>query len=267
MKTLSILTAAACLTTAALFAQTESAPEGPPPGPQGFVRGGPGDRRGPIGIGPAGMGMHLGKVVSGAPYSADVNTSNTQTLSDGNTINRTTTGHVARDAQGRTYFQQNISEGPWAAKGNSTITFLSDPVAGYTYVLNPNTKTAMRRPFKQHEGDRRPAPPDATRQPDSNDRVEADLGTQLVSGVSANGKSITRTIPAGAIGNSQPIVEKSEIWTSPDLQVVVLSKRNDPRAGQSTYTLANIQRTEPNAALFQLPSDYKVEDAPFHGPR
>jgi len=265
VKTLSFLTAAVCLSAATLFAQTESAPEGPPPGPHGFMRGGPG---GPGGMGPIGMGMHLGKVVAGAPYSADVNTSTTQTLSDGNTISRATTGHVARDGQGRTYFEQNISEGPWAAKGVTTITFLSDPVAGYTYILNPSTKIAMRRPFKQHEDDRRPAPPpDAMRPPRVNDRAEADLGTQLVGGVSASGKSITRTIPAGAIGNSQPIVEKSEIWTSPDLQVVVLSKRNDPRAGQSTYTLTNIQRSEPNATLVQVPSDYKVEDAPFHGRR
>ena len=39
---------------------------------------------------------------------------------------------------------------------------------------------------------------------------------------------------------------------------MVMSKRSDPRFGDSTYTLTNIQRSEPNASLFQVPSDYQV---------
>ncbi|MFL6545931.1 MAG: hypothetical protein ACJ8LM_12220, partial [Candidatus Udaeobacter sp.] len=53
----------------------------------------------------------------------------------------------------------------------------------------------------------------------------------------------------------------SEIWYSPALQIVVSSKRNDPRTGESTYTLSNIQRGEPNPSLFQVPSDYTIQDA------
>jgi hypothetical protein len=234
-------------------AQTPGTPGGPPP--REFAGHGPGL---------IGMEMHLGKVVTGAPYSADVKTSITQTLADGNTINRVTTGHVARDSQGRIYFQQNITGGPWAQNGTTTVTFISDPVAEYTYVLNPNTKVAMRRVFKPQTGEGRFPSPNG-RPPDAKDRVETDLGQQSISGLTTTGKSITRTIPAGAIGNAQPIVEKSEVWTSPDLQVVVLSKRSDPRFGQSIYSLTNIQRTEPNAALFQVPSGYTVQDAPAPG--
>jgi hypothetical protein len=231
-----------------------------PPGPDG-----PGPRRfeGP---GPMGMGLHLGKVVTGAPYSADTNTTITETLSDGNTINRSNTGHIARDNQGRMYLEQNISAGPWAQKGNTTITFISDPIAGYTYLLNPNTKTAMRRPFKAHTGNRPNHLSENGAAPDTKERVEADLGQQVINGVSATGKSITRTIPAGAIGNAQPIVATSEVWTSPDLQIVVLSKHSDPRLGQMTYALSNIQRVQPSAALFQVPSDYTIKDAPAHSP-
>jgi hypothetical protein len=210
------------------------------------------------------MEIRSGKVVTGAPYSADMKTSVTQTLADGNTINRVTTGHVARDSQGRTYFQQNISGGPWAQNGTTAITFISDPVAQYTYVLNPNTKLAMRREFKPHTGAGHFRPPNGAAS-DTKDRVETDLGQQSINGLTATGKSITRTVPAGAIGNAQPIVEKGEVWTSPDLQVVVLSKRSDPRFGQSIYTLSNIQRSEPNAALFQVPPGYTVQDAPAPG--
>lgn len=259
MKRISLWTGAG-LMAAALSAQISHAQGGPP-----MMHGFPG--RGP---GPMAMGDRPGKVVTGAPYSADVSTVVNETLADGNTINRTTSGHVARDSQGRTYSEQNFAGGPWAEKGSTTMIFLLDPVAGYSYVLNPNTKIAMRRELKTAPGDGPPRGPrsGAGHPPaDANNRVEADLGSQTVSGVAATGKSITRTVPAGAIGNAQPIIEKSEIWTSPDLQVVVLSKHTDPRFGQSTYTLANIRRGDPSASLFQVPSDYTVQDGPSHGPR
>jgi hypothetical protein len=43
---------------------------------------------------------------------------------------------------------------------------------------------------------------------------------------------------------------------------VVSSKHNDPMNGQSNYALTNIQRAAPNAALFQVPADYTVQDEP-----
>jgi hypothetical protein len=92
-----------------------------------------------------------------------------------------------------------------------------------------------------------------------------DLGTQVVNGISATGKSLTRTIPAGEMGNSQPIVSTSETWYAPSLQVVVSSKRVDPRMGTSTYALTNIQLAAPSATLFQVPADYTVQDAPKGG--
>ena len=246
-------------------AQTGGPEAGPPPPPVGLGPPPGAMGPGPAGMGPMAMGMR-GKVVTGAPYSADVHTSMTQTLADGNTISRVGTGHVARDSQGRTYFQQNISVGPWAGKGPTTITFLSDPVAGYTYVLNPNTKTAIRREFKLRSSDGAPRPPRGNGPGnDTRQRTESDLGQQEISGLLASGKFMTRTIPAGTIGNAQPIVEKSEIWTSQDLQVVLLAKHSDPRSGQSTYGLANIQRNEPPATLFQVPAAYSVQDAPQHG--
>jgi hypothetical protein len=48
------------------------------------------------------------------------------------------------------------------------------------------------------------------------------------------------------------------------LQVVVKSTRTDPRFGQSTYSLTNVQRSEPAASLFTVPSGYTVQQG---GPR
>jgi len=222
---------------------------------------GPGGGFGRFGPGPGPGFGSFGKVVTGAPYSADVSDQSVQTLSDGNTVQHGTNGHIARDSQGRTYSQETITGGPLGQQGPVVVTFINDPVAGYAYVLNASTKVATRRaiPSKPATDNRPPGAPHGPR--DAANTTTTDLGTQTIAGVTAQGKSVTHTVPAGAIGNSQPIVSTSETWYSPDLQVIVLAKRVDPRVGHSTFSLTNIQRAEPAASLFQVPSDYTVQDA------
>src|SRR5260370_20613434 len=84
------------------------------------------------------------------------------------------------------------------------------------------------------------------------------LGTQTIDGVNAEGTRTTRTIRAGEIGNESPITVVSERWYSADLQMDVKSTHSDPRFGNTTYTLTNIQRAEPAASLFAVPSGYTV---------
>jgi hypothetical protein len=234
--------------------------QGPRPGgPHPGFRGGEG-------TGGPGFGPHPGHVVTGAPYSANVSNSVVQTLADGNSIQRTNTGQVARDAQGRTYSQETITGGMLAHNGPTTITFITDPVAGYAYTLNATTKVAMRRAIKAHpEKPQPPAGDTASTRPARPNVTVTALGTQVVNGVSATGKSMTHTVPAGEMGNAAPIVSTSETWYAPSLQVVVSSKRVDPRMGTSTYALTNIQTAAPSAALFQVPADYTVQDAPKGG--
>lgn len=88
-----------------------------------------------------------------------------------------------------------------------------------------------------------------------------DLGSQVIEGVNAHGVRSTRTIPAGEIGNEKPIDIVTEVWTSPDLKTIVLSKRSDPRTGEQTFQLTNVVRSEPDPSLFTVPSDFKTVDA------
>ena len=69
------------------------------------------------------------------------------------------------------------------------------------------------------------------------------------------------TIPAGQAGNDLPLHIVVESWYSSDLQTMVLSKRSDPRNGETVTRLANISRTEPAHTLFELPADYKVSES------
>ena len=89
-----------------------------------------------------------------------------------------------------------------------------------------------------------------------------DLGSQSVQGVTATGTRTTRTIAKGQIGNDAPISVVTEVWTSPDLQTVVYSKRTDPRMGEQTFQLTNIARSEPDPSLFTVPAGFTVTDGP-----
>jgi hypothetical protein len=86
------------------------------------------------------------------------------------------------------------------------------------------------------------------------------LGEQNIEGVRAQGTRVTRTIPAGKIGNERPIEIVSETWYSPDLQMVVQSRNSDPRVGETIYKLSNIVLAEPDASLFQPPAGVTIED-------
>lgn len=90
------------------------------------------------------------------------------------------------------------------------------------------------------------------------------LGTRDFDGVRADGKSVTYTIPAGEIGNRNPITVTSENWFSPELQATVYSKHSDPRTGDTIYRLANIKRSEQPMSLFTVPEGYALKETPGH---
>jgi TonB family protein len=85
------------------------------------------------------------------------------------------------------------------------------------------------------------------------------LGKHMVEGVECEGARAITTMPAGAIGNERPIETVNETWYSPELKMMILSKRSDPRFGESTYRVTNITRVGPDAALFQVPPDYTIK--------
>jgi hypothetical protein len=205
-----------------------------------------------------------GKVVTGAPYSAQAVTEHTQTLPDGNTIHTTTTANVYRDSQGRTRREQEIGAiGPWAAQGAPRkVISITDPVGGSLYTLNPDTQVARQMPFRARAGawsGAETARQTARQRPENPNVKTESLGAQVVAGVTAQGTRITRTIPAGQVGNQAPLVITIERWYSPELQTDVMRKEVNPQFGQTTFQLTNIVRAEPDPALFQVPSNYTIK--------
>jgi TonB family protein len=91
------------------------------------------------------------------------------------------------------------------------------------------------------------------------DTKNESLGSQMIEGVAADGFRITRTIPAGSIGNERQFEITYERWHSSELQLDVLIKSIDPRSGELTQQITNISLGEPDASLFEIPPDYTVQ--------
>jgi hypothetical protein len=240
------------------------------------------------GAGPAFRVPVEARVVKGAPFSADIVTESIQTLSDGNRIVQRSTTRFYRDSEGRVRREEDRSSGRPAIS-------ITDPVAGVSYSLDPENRTAlqMRNVLMFHTGGAQPTDGVAAAaeklkvfeaaqqleirrrveeltnglggrgsiQPEQPKRIKIDnLPTRDIEGVRAEGVRRTTTIAAGAIGNDLPIVIVSEEWTSPDLKILVLTERTDPRLGTATYRVTNINRSDPDRFLFEVPADYTIKE-------
>jgi len=239
----------------------------------------------------------LGKVVKGAPYSATSTTETIQILSDGNQIIRKNESKLYRDSEGRTRIEQSLGTiGKWTADGEARqLITISDPVAGFIYNLDSRARTATksvdgrakmeqamqekRRLIEEHKAKNDSASPKVDPEAKKLDaakmqeamlskegfgagarRKSESLGKKVIEGLEAEGTRITITIPVGEIGNTLPIEVVDENWYSSELQMVVLSKRRDPRSGETTYRLTNINRSDPDRSLFEVPADYTVSE-------
>ncbi len=216
------------------------------------------ERSGPMGItavlaGPPAM-------IPGAPYSAEAVTQRIQLLADGNRISQTTTNRVARDSKGRVYHEESLKGYTNGDADPPHTILLEDPVAGVHYTIDSSAKVA----YKTSAVDRKKIDENSFQlmHPNTDDASTTDLGMQTIEGLPAKGTRVTRTIPAGAIGNDLPIVITTETWFSPDLKVLVMSKSSDPRMGETIYKLSSLSRGEPDPALFQVPPGFTIKDRP-----
>jgi len=233
--------------------------------------------------------------VTGAPYSAEEIEENVQTLADGTHLTHTSTVKMYRDSQGRTRTERSMPT-LGAAKADAPVMIdVFDPVAHVHYMLNTRDKIAHKVNIPSAEtgpsskrvvgqvgpfasAARRPVAASAPPPPRAPDqaadtagaerpkRTSEKLGTETMEGFQVEGRRITTTWPAGsAMGNDRPITSVDETWFSPELHIVVLSKGTDPRNGEHTRKLVNIDRTEPDPSLFQPPADYTIKENEHEG--
>lgn len=219
-----------------------------------------------------------GQPVTGAPYSADQVSENSQTLSDGTHIkNVSRPVHMARDSQGRVRTELELFNGGMMGQQElPPVVEIYDPVAGVGYILEDSAKIAhrvtveVRQPMRNlasgtmvggglGTGGAGVAASGAMKMPNEPERSVEKLDSQTIEGVVADGRRITNTWPIGSRGNDRPMVETSEFWTSPQLKLTVLSKTTSPR-GDFSMRLTNLVAAEPDPMLFQPPAGYSIVD-------
>lgn len=233
--------------------------------------------------------------VKRAPFCATVSTEHTQTFSDGNRIHTSDNSNVCRDSQGRTRREASLNLLGAAPEASTKLITIVDPVAGFRYTLDTDTKVAHRFPMippaakgsgfsvgetgvSNGKGERLmlyqqlgPAGPNMVGNgnmvfkkggplPDETPPTTEKLGDQMIEGIRATGTRMTTTIPAGRVGNELPMVITSERWYSPELKATILTRHNDPWAGELKTQFTNLNTSEPDPSLFTVPSDYKVVD-------
>lgn len=93
---------------------------------------------------------------------------------------------------------------------------------------------------------------------DESGRGSENLGDQIIEGIRATGTRVTTVIPAGKMGNEKPITVMSENWYSPELKVNVMTKHDDPWAGELKTEFQNVSTAEPDSSMFTVPADYTV---------
>jgi hypothetical protein len=85
---------------------------------------------------------------------------------------------------------------------------------------------------------------------------DEDLGTRQMEGVEVHGVRETQTVSEASTGKS--VVVTDEYWYSDALRLNMLIKHDDPRTGEQTTTVTQVSRSEPDAAIFEIPADYKL---------
>jgi hypothetical protein len=201
------------------------------------------------------------------PYTGIRKTTRVQKLANGATITQESTAKEARDSIGKTY-RETRPEAPMSSEGQvPSMSFFNvyDPVNRLSISWSSRSKEAtvfhMPEPQPVRQAPRSVTLPQPAFVPVRPERGAVEnLGTKTINGVEAKGTRYTETFPAGKVGNDQPLTITHEMWMSTELRVQVLQIDDDPRTGVRTVELTEIERGEPDPALFQPPEGYTVKD-------
>lgn len=228
-------------------------------------------------------------MVPGAPFSAEVLTETIRTLPDGSRVTqKRPPSRIYRDSKGRVRY--DVPEGWYGIATYTPVPAninIYDAVANLQYSLAPDEFKAYARkmvpspptPLRRFRSPRSMPgiwanPPDlplgalnfpgvmllpsgqrAPLQPETSEQL---LGAKLIEGVTAEGKRVTNITPAGWNGFERSLEINLEVWVSEHLDCLVSWAMSDPRVGQSSWRLSNINRSEPDPSLFVIPVNFIV---------
>lgn len=209
----------------------------------------------------AGVGIFVTPIPN-APFSGTVRVERTDVQPNGNTLQLWSDREIARDNEGRIYNEYR----PFVPTTTKTVPdaiviHLYDPQNRMTEYLYPKQKAyrmmILNRPPATDTPDDFASPTAATAPPSEFARRE-DLGYRTITGLQAHGVRMTQTLTAAVSGTGQEVTVTNEYWYSEALRLNLETKHNDPRSGSVSMTMTQIDRREPSAALFGVPTGYTM---------
>jgi hypothetical protein len=182
-------------------------------------------------------------LVTDLPYSALHTVTIRRLLPDGDEFTRQTVTRLYRDSAGRTRRDTLDSEG----EPDHTVITGTD---GATIFLDHKNELVSA-------GAGRPQVPLSDRDDEVPARARAaveKLGRRDIEGVSATGRIVREQV--GKEG--EDIEATTESWYSAELKMTLYRRHSDPRFGDSTVEVSDLDRSEPDPALFEPPEDYQL---------
>jgi hypothetical protein len=219
-------------------------------------------------VGQASLTIQMNKPqtpVIGLPFSADLSVHMVQHLANGVALKFEVKGHVYRSAGGmERYDGTTVSTDPANPESN-TLVYILDKVKHTAIFYNSKTMKATVQqlqdtstvtvrflPLQETRIQNRIIKPENV--------ITTDLGKRTEGAMTLVGKRVTGTIPAGKVGNDQPLSVTGDVWVDPQLKLMVEEVEQDPLAGERTLALSNIHGEEPDPKLFEIPAGYTVHE-------
>lgn len=202
-----------------------------------------------------------------APFTATLHTEWIRSLPGSGTMTVENNRRIARDSSGRIYQERWIlvpKNGKYKSQMNAIQ--ISNPVEHVAYTCIMDDKKICRlvtyTPSASGVYDLHSiqGPPPGPLADHSGYLTREDLGHQTFVGVDTVGTKETVTVKPGTFGNDQEVTMSREYWFASELAVNLVSKRSDPRSGTQEFTITELNRAEPDGALFELPTGFAVVD-------
>jgi hypothetical protein len=208
---------------------------------------------------------------SKVPLTATVKETFDQKLADGNAIHGIVHYRIARDASGKTMTEMpsgcftggdghrhqtyqitvfdhaTSTNESWQVTGGNQSKIANIVHFPPPQIPSPAELAAMRA--------------NAQNRPSTVPQMQREkLGIREFQGSAATGTRITQTIPAGEEGNALPLILINESWVSRDLNLTMMSIHDDPRRGRTTAEIEELNRGDPDPALFSPPEGYIIKE-------
>ena len=230
-----------------------------------------------------------------APYTAHLTITKNGVLPDGSSWNTVSTEVIARDRQGRIYEKSGRLSENGEKRTEYFSFFVQDSAKLQTLTWDSKNQVAILGHWPywsgrkgcwtdehgQHQsrfGDRYKVPASpadgkletiaSIADPSGDKRIKTrvvteNLGHKEIHGMTAYGMKTTMT-PLESGGSSAIPETTTELWKSGEFDLKLLEVTSGPKYGLKRVELSDLQRADPDPALFELPQAYKIENIEYH---